>query len=125
LEGLITKNINKSSKNVNKNFSMKHKYTTEQSGNNDKEGTVESKQKSSQWNSDLNNDIRETENIQKSMVKKKRKRQFLPMARKQDNWKKRWRKEETQLMEETQKRNEAREKEEYENVSGALLNELG
>jgi len=44
------------------------------------------------------------------MVKKKRGRQCLPMTRRQDNAKKRGRKEEAQLMEETQKRNEAREK---------------
>jgi len=49
------------------------------------------------------------------MVKKKRGRQCLPIARRQDNAKKKGRKEEAQ------KRNEAREKGEYENVSGALL----
>jgi len=40
---------------------MKHKYMTEQGGNSDEEGTTES-----------NQNIRETQNIQKSMVKKKR-----------------------------------------------------
>jgi len=38
------------------------------------------------------------------------------------NAKKRGRKEEAQLMEETHKRNEAREKGEYQNISGVFLN---
>ena len=84
MEGLITKNINKSLENANKNFPMKRKYTMEQCDNCDEEGAIESKQKPSQLNNDLNNgmrqNIRETENIQKSMVKKKRGRQCLPMA---------------------------------------------
>jgi len=48
LEGLITKNINKSPENANKNFSIKRKYTTKQGGNNDEQDTVESKKKLSQ-----------------------------------------------------------------------------
>ena len=37
LEGLITKNINKSPENANKNFSMKCKYTMEQGDNGEEE----------------------------------------------------------------------------------------
>jgi len=57
---------------------------------------------------DIRQNIRETQNIKKSMVKKKKERQCLPMARRQ--CKKRGRKEETHLMDEAHKRNEAREK---------------
>jgi len=65
---------------------MKHKYMTEQGGNSDEEGTTESANKNlSKHNlsNDIKQNIRETQNIQKSMVKKKRGRQCLPMARRQ------------------------------------------
>ena len=59
---------------------------TEQGGNNDEEGTTESANKNLPKH-DLSNgirqNIRETQNIQKSMVKKKRGRQCLLMARRQ------------------------------------------
>ena len=59
---------------------------TEQGNNNDKEGTTESVNKNLPKH-DLSNgirqNIRETQNIQKSMVKKKRGRQCLPMAQRQ------------------------------------------
>jgi len=77
-------------------FPMKRKYMTEQGDNNDEEGTVESANKNipkHDLSNDIRQNIRETQNIQKSMVKKKRER-----------------KEEAQLMEEAHKRNEAREK---------------
>ena len=54
----------------------------EQGGNNDEEGTTESANKNLPKH-DLSNNIREMQNIQKSMVKKKRGRQCLPMARRQ------------------------------------------
>jgi len=89
LEGLITKNINKSPENANKNFLMKRKY------------------------------IRQSENMQKSMVKKKRGRQCLPMARRQC-------KEESKKIGSTVNEGSTKEKRsarewEYENVSDALL----
>jgi len=38
---------------------MKRKYTTKQGDNSDEEGIVKSKQKPSEWNNDLRNDIRQ------------------------------------------------------------------
>jgi len=66
---------NGSPKNANKIFPMKRKYMTEQDDNNDEEGTTESVNKNFSKH-DLSNgirqNIRELQNIQKSMVKKKR-----------------------------------------------------
>jgi len=59
---------------------MKRKYMTEQGGNNDEEGTTESKQKHSQWHK-----TKHKRNAKHTKIngKKKRGRQCLPMARKQ------------------------------------------
>ena len=65
---------------------MKRKYMTEQGSNNDEEDTTESVNKNlpkHDLSNDIRQNIRETQNIQKSMLKKKRGRQCLPMARRQ------------------------------------------
>jgi len=65
---------------------MKHKYMTEQGGNNDEEDTAESANKNlpkHHLRNGIKQNIRETQKIQKSMVKKKRGRQCLSMARRQ------------------------------------------
>jgi len=65
---------------------MKRKYMTEQGDNNNEEGTVESAKKNlpkHDLSNDIKQNIRETQNIQKSMVKKKRGRQCLLMVQRQ------------------------------------------
>jgi len=66
---------NGSSKNANKNSPIKRKYMTEKGGNSDEEDTTESANKNLP-NHDLSNgirqNIREPQNIQKSMMKNKR-----------------------------------------------------
>jgi len=62
---------------------MKRKYMMEQGNNSDKEGTTESANKNlpkHDLNNDIRQNIRETQNIQKSLVKKKIGRQCLPRA---------------------------------------------
>jgi len=63
--------------------SKKRKYMTKQGGNSDEEGTTESANKNLPKHDLIRQNIRETQNIEKSMVKKKRGRQCLPMARRQ------------------------------------------
>jgi len=65
---------------------MKRKYITEQGGNSEEEVSTKSANKNlpkHDLNNDIRQNIRETQNIQKSTLKKKRGRQCLPMARRQ------------------------------------------
>jgi len=65
---------------------MHRKYMTEQGGNIGEEGTTVSANKNflkHDLSNDIKQNIRETQNIQKSMVKKKRGRQCLPITGRQ------------------------------------------